>query len=51
MTSVVKMAKVVKEVDEVCGSSLSNLTVKSKPLISMWTMLVYENIMHAPIIV
>jgi pre-mRNA cleavage complex 2 protein Pcf11 len=51
MTSMVKMSKVAKEVAEEYASSLSDLTVNSKPLINMLTMLADENIMHAPIIV
>jgi pre-mRNA cleavage complex 2 protein Pcf11 len=47
----VKMSKVAKEVSEEYASSLSDLTVNSKPLINMLTMLADENIMHAPIIV
>jgi hypothetical protein len=53
-TSVVKMSKVAKEITEVYAPSLSDpsdLTLKSKPLINMLTMLVDENIMHTPIIV
>lgn len=51
MTSMVKMSKVAKEVAEEYASSLSDLTLNSKPLINMLTMLAEENIMHAPIIV
>lgn len=45
------MSKVAKEVAEEYASSLSDLTLNSKPLINMLTMLAEENIMHAPIIV
>jgi hypothetical protein len=51
MTSVVNMANLAKEAAEEYASSLSDFTVNSKPLINMLTMLVDENIMHAPIIV
>jgi pre-mRNA cleavage complex 2 protein Pcf11 len=49
-TSVVIMSKVSKEVAEDYESSLSDLTVNSKPLINMLTMLADENITHAPVI-
>jgi hypothetical protein len=51
MISAVKMSKVLKEVAEEYASSLSDLTMNSKPLINLLTMLADENIMHAPIIV
>jgi pre-mRNA cleavage complex 2 protein Pcf11 len=45
------MSKIAEEVAEEYASSLSELTVNSKRLINLLTMLADENIMHAPIIV
>jgi pre-mRNA cleavage complex 2 protein Pcf11 len=45
------MSKVAEEVAEEYASLLSDLTVISKRLINLLTMLADENIMHAPIIV
>ncbi|PSN35931.1 hypothetical protein C0J52_07162 [Blattella germanica] len=50
-TSTPKMTNVEKEVAEEYASSLSDLTVNSKPLINMLTMLAHENITYAPVIV
>jgi pre-mRNA cleavage complex 2 protein Pcf11 len=51
MTSTVKMSNVAQQVAEEYASSLSDLTVNSKRLINMLTMLADENILHAPMIV
>ena len=45
------MSNMEKEVGEEYASSLSDLTVNSKPLINVLTILAHENIMHAPVIV
>ena len=45
------MTNAEKEVAEEYASSLSDLTVNSKPLINMLTMLAHENITYAPVIV
>lgn len=46
-----QVPKMSKEVAEEYLSSLADLTVNSKPLINMLTMLADENVDHAPAIV
>lgn len=49
--SLLQVPKMSKEVAEEYLSSLADLTVNSKPLINMLTMLADENVDHAPAIV